>query len=613
VKAASTARKAAPAPATAPGVLEDVAVLDEARDLQPLDTDQQPADGRMPDPAQVQRSWLASYPPGVPETYEYPVVPLTRFLDDAARDFPQTTAVEFLGAKTSYRELLDQVDSFAGALRSLGVRKGDRVGVILPNCPQHVVAIFAILRLGAIVAENNPLYTEVELEHQLADAGCRAVIFLDSLYPKVKPLRSRLKGVEHWIGTGIQEALPFAKKRLFPMKGRKDGTYLKIPDADRVKRMTDLIRKNKPATEQAPVDALDDVAMLVYTGGTTGVSKGVMLTHHNLVANAFQGRLWLPDVQAGRETILCVMPFFHSYGLTTCLTIGVLSAATLSLLPRFERDMVLKAIEQQKPTLFPGVPTMYVALNNAPDVKKYKLSSIRACLSGAAPLPVEVAKTFEELTGGKLREGYGLTETSPITHANPIYGKAKKGSIGLPVPDTIAALVDVDDPTVLVEPGGIGELVIAGPQVMKGYWNRPDETELVLRDGWLLTGDIAQIDDEGYFAIVDRKKDMVIAGGYNIYPRDIEEVLYAHPKVEKAVVAGIPDEYRGETVKAYIVLKQGQTATPEEMDDFCRDRLAPYKVPKAYEFRDSLPETLVGKVLRRKLIEEELAKSGSTP
>jgi long-chain acyl-CoA synthetase len=340
------------------------------------------------------------------------------------------------------------------------------------------------------------------------------------------------------------------------------------------------------------------------------VSKGVMLTHFNLVANAFQGRLWMPDIQAGRENILAVMPFFHSYGLTTVLTLGVVCAATLTLLPRFDRDMVLKTIAKQKPTLFPGVPTVYAALNTAPDVHKHDLSSIRACLSGAAPLPVEVATTFEQLTGGKLREGYGLTETSPITHANPIYGRAKNGSIGLPVTDTVCTLVDVDDPAQPVPEGGPGELAVAGPQVMKGYWNRPEETARVRKGPWLLTGDVAQMDNEGYFRIVARKKDIIVAAGYSIYPRDVEEVLHGHPGVEQAVVAGVPDPYRGERVKAYVVPKAGSAVTAEELDGLCRERLAPYKVPAAYEFRDHLPQTVIGKVLRRRLVDEEQAGQG---
>ncbi|MDP8970293.1 MAG: long-chain fatty acid--CoA ligase [Actinomycetota bacterium] len=564
----------------------------------------------MLDPDGVERVWVASYPTGVPTTYQYPLVPLSRFLDDAARDFPDTTAVEFLGYTMTYGQLLHHVDRLAAALANLGVAKGDRVGLILPNCPQHVIAVFATLRLGAVVTENNPLYTEAELEYQLNDAGCKVVICLDPVYRKLGAIRGRLSTVEHYIATGVQDYLPFPKNWLFPLKGRRDGTYYKIPDSEGVRRFVDLIEATHPMVTQTEVDPREDVAMVLYTGGTTGVSKGVMLTHFNLVANAYQARLWLPDYQSGREKVLCVVPFFHSYGLTVCLTLGVLGAATLILLPRFERDTVLKTIDKRKPTLFPGVPTIYVALNNAPNVSRYDLSSIRACLSGAAPLPAEVAKTFEALTGGKLREGYGLTETSPLTHANPIYGKAKPGCIGLPVTDTVCALVDLDDPTKPAAADEPGELIIHGPQVMKGYWGRPEETAGALRDGWLLTGDIARMDEEGYFAIVDRKKDMILAGGYNIYPRDIEEVLYQHPKVEKAVVAGVPDAYRGETVKAYIVLRQGQRAEAAEIDEFLRARLAAYKVPKHYQFRDALPETLVGKVLRRKLVEEELAKAG---
>jgi long-chain acyl-CoA synthetase len=565
----------------------------------------------LPAPAAVPRPWLAAYPPAVPDSYRYPLVPLTRLLDDAAQDFPQSTAVEFLGYTLTYREVLDRADRLAAALGKMGIVKGDRVGLILPNCPQHVIAIFAILRLGAIVVENNPLYTAEELEHQINDAGCRVLICLDPVYKKLAALKGRLRTVEHILATGIEDALPFPKNVLFPLTGRRDGTYYKIPESEGVHRLADLIRRTAPTVVQAEIDPREDVAMLMYTGGTTGVSKGVMLTHLNLVSNAFQARLWMPDVQAGRENVLCVMPFFHAYGLTLCLSVGVLSAATLTLLPRFDRDLVLKTIDRRKPTLFPGVPTVYVAINGAPNLRKHDLSSIRASLSGAAPLPVEVARQFEAATGGKLREGYGLTESSPLTHANPIYGKAKLGSIGLPVTDTICTLRDLDDPTKPAAPGEPGELAISGPQIMKGYWNRPEETAEVLRDGWLLTGDVAQIDEEGYFSIVDRKKDMIIAGGFNIYPRDIEEVLYRHPKVAKAVVAGIPDEYRGETVKAYLVLKEGERATESEIDGFLREHLAPYKVPQRYEFRDDLPESVVGKVLRRILVEEEQVRSGT--
>lgn len=464
----------------------------------------EPAGSVMPDPAVVARPWLASYPPGVPETYDYPDVPLTRFLDDAAADFPAAVAVDFLGYTLTYRALLDRVDRFATALRDVGVAKGDHVGLILPNCPQHVIAIFAVLRLGAVAVEHNPLCTADELAYQLNDAGCKLVVCLDPIYQRLAELKGRLPSVEHIVATGIQDALPFPKNVLFPLTGRRNGTYRKIAESEGVLRMRDLIATTPPAVAQEMLDPGTDVAILVYTGGATGGSKGVMLSHRNLVANAFQARLWVPDIQAGRENVLCVVGFCNLYGLTSCLTMGTLAAATLTLLPRFDRDTVLSTIARRKPTLFFGVPTFYVALGEAPDVAKHDLSSIRVCLSGPAPLPAEVAKRFEELTGGKLREGYGMAETSPITHANPIYGKAKRGAIGLPITDTVCTLRDVDDPSKPARPGEPGELAVAGPQVMRGYWNNPDDTAAVLVDGWLLTGDIAQVDDEGYFSLVGR-------------------------------------------------------------------------------------------------------------
>jgi long-chain acyl-CoA synthetase len=373
-----------------------------------------------------------------------------------------------------------------------------------------------------------------------------------------------------------------------------------------VKFWKDIMKSARGPVQQAPIDAKKDLALLQYTGGTTGVSKGVMLTHHNLVTNAWQNRLWLSDIQPGKEVVICALPLFHSYGQTVCMNVGVLGAGMLVLVAN-PRDIggLLKEIDRTRPTLFPGVPTLYVNLLAHPDLKNYKLDSIRACISGAAPLPVEVQQQWEQVTGGKLVEGYGLSETSPSSHANPVYGKRKIGTIGLPLPDTDCKLVDVDDPSKEISPPGPGELVIKGPQVMQGYWNRPEETHDVLRDGWLYTGDIAEVDDEGYFKIVDRKKDMIIVGGFNVYPRDVEEVLYQHPKILEAAVVGLRSAKSGEMVKAYIVLKRGQTATEDEMEAFCRERLTAYKVPKAFEFRDDLPKTMVGKVLRRALVEEE--------
>ncbi|MBA2529405.1 MAG: AMP-binding protein [Euzebyales bacterium] len=460
----------------------------------------------MPDPATVERPWLASYPPGVPHSYPYPEVPVTRLLDDAAKDFPDSVALEFLGATLTYRELGTHVDRFATALCHLGVEKGDRVGVVLPNCPQHVIALFAALRIGAVVTEHNPVGTGEQLEKQVNDAGCKVLVVLDRVYRKVAARQGRLPTVEHVVVTGLADYLPGPRRLLFRLRHRNDEAVRhRIADTEGVKRFTDLVRHNAPTVTQAPLHTRREPAALLYTGGTTGLSKGVTLTHHNLVSNAFQARLWVPDIQAGAENVLCVIPFSHAYGLTACLTLGILSAATLTLLPRFDRAQVLRAIDKRRPTLFPGVPTVFAALSGSPDVDRYDLSSIRVCLSAAAPLPTGAARAIERLTGGKLREGYGLTEASPLTHGNPIYGKSKRGSIGLPVPDTVCVLLDPDDPARPAPPGGPGQLAIAGPQVMAGYDKQPETTAEVLRDGWLLTGDIATVDEDGYFAIVGRK------------------------------------------------------------------------------------------------------------
>jgi len=379
------------------------------------------------------------------------------------------------------------------------------------------------------------------------------------------------------------------------------------------------MKQRLPEAQVVTVDAKNDLAGLIYTGGTTGLSKGAMLTHFNLVSNVRQGAAWFPGLEDGREGVMCIIPFFHSYGMTVAMNVGIFKAAKLVLMPRFELEPTLKVIQKEKPTLFPGVPRLYIAINESPTTSKYDLSSIKACLSGAAPLPLAVAEKFGRITGSQVAEGYGLTETSPITHANPIYGKRKEGSIGLPIPDTDCRIVGLDDWTKDVEPGQEGELIVSGPQIMQGYFNKPDETEGLIKtadDGtrWLLTGDIAKIDDEGYFFIVDRKKDMILVSGFNVYPTDIEQVLYRHPKVQKVSVVGIPDETTGEAVKAFIVLKEGQEATIEEIRAFAKDPqygLTGYRAPKHIEFRDSLPETLVGKVLRRKLVEEERERAAA--
>jgi long-chain acyl-CoA synthetase len=560
--------------------------------------------------ADVATPWLDSYPPGVPDHVEVPQGNLARLLADAARDFPHAPALHFEGRTTSYAELAEQAWRLAGALAGIGVTKGTRVGLILPNSPQVVVAFFATLRLGGVVVMNNPIYTESELEHQLGDARVEVLICLDLAYERVKPLRERL-GIREVVVTSMLDELPALKRVVAPYTRRGRQASATLPRDEPVLRWRELLRRTGEKPPEAEVDPATDLALLQYTGGTTGLAKGVMLSHSNLLANVEQVRAWFPDADPGHEVMMAVLPFFHVYGLTVCLLLGVRLRAALVLLPRFDVSAVVASIDRHRPTLFPGVPTMYVAINNAVAGGGHDLSSIKACLSGAAALPLEVAERFERFSGGRLVEGYGLSESSPVALANPIYGKRKAGTIGMPLPDTLARVVDPGDPSRSLEVGQAGELALRGPQVMLGYWNRPEETAQVLRDGWLLTGDMAVMDEEGYFSIVDRKKDLIIAGGYNVYPREVEEVLFQHPKIQEVCVAGVPDPYRGEMVKAFVVLRGGERATVEEIREFAKGRLAAYKVPRAVEFRDELPKTLIGKVLRRALVEEERARADS--
>lgn len=550
------------------------------------------------------KPWLKVYPAEVSPTCVYPKHNLAHFLIDSAGAYPDLTAVEFMGKRLTYRTVLASARRFANALLRLGLGKGDRIAIMLPNCPQTVIAYYGALMAGGIVVMTNPLYMPRELEHQLKDSGARFIVTLDQLLPKIQKVMPQTS-LERVIVTGIKDYLPFPKNILYGLKLKKDGQAVKVPyDGEKLISFTELLRSSSEEPVCREVDADQDLALVQYTGGTTGLAKGVMLTHSNLIANTIQCRMWLYKADKCGERYLAVLPFFHVFGLTTLLQLGICTGGTLILLPRFEINQLLKTIHAKKPTIFPGAPTMYIAVINHPDIEKYDLTSIKACISGAAPLPRQVQETFEQLTGGKLIEGYGLTEASPVTHGNNIWGKRKNGSIGIPFPDTEAKIV-APDTLEEVPIGEIGELAVRGPQVMKGYWNRPMETEKVLKDGWLLTGDLAKMDEEGFCYIIDRRKDVIIAGGYNIYPREIEEVLYEHPDVEEASVVGVADPYRGETVKAYIVLRQGATAGEEDFIKWCKERLAAYKVPKVFEFRGELPKTMAGKVLRRKLIEEE--------
>jgi long-chain acyl-CoA synthetase len=558
----------------------------------------------MAEVALAERPWLRFYEPGVPASLAYPSVPVYALLDDSAARFPDRPATVFFGATLTFRDLAELSRRFAAGLAGLGVRKGDRVSLHLPNCPQFLIAYYGALRAGAVVVPCNPLYVEREIERQLVDCGAEVAVTLDLIYPRLADVRSRT-AVREVVVTRIHDYFPPLLRALYPLRAWREGHRVRIPSGPGVRRFTDLLASITPAPQGA-VDP-EQTAVLLYTGGTTGVPKGAMLSHRNLVSNVLQARAWFTRLRPGQDTTLAVIPFFHSYGMTAAMNLSVSTGTRLVLLPRFQVEMVLQAVARYRPQIFPGVPTMYMALISHPQVRRYDLRSISACISGAAPLPVQVQTRFEELTGGRLVEGYGLTEASPVTHANPLFGTRKTGSIGIPFPDTDARIVD--DAGRPLPPGEVGELAVRGPQVMQGYWNQPQETAQVLRDGWLLTGDMARMDDDGFFYIVDRKKELIITGGLNVFPREVEEVLYAHPAVLEAAAVGTPDPYKGEVVKAFVVLRPGAQATAEDIIEHCRRHLAPFKVPRAVEFRTQLPKSLIGKILRRVLAEEEKARA----
>ena len=555
------------------------------------------------------KPWLDLYPAEIAKTLDYEKIPIQEFLTRAGTKYPEKIGMHFLGTDVTFKEFHESVLKFANYLKSLGIEKGDRVAIMLPNCPQGAIAYFGILYLGAIVVQTNPLYTERELKYQMIDSGARAIISLDILYPRISKVVQETV-LENVIITGIKDYLPFPKNLIYPfIQKREYGIKVKVEHRGMNHLYTEIMKTSKPDPVHYEFLYDEDIALLQYTGGTTGPPKGVMLSHGNLISNTKMCNEWLYKCEDGNETVMAILPFFHVYGMTTVLILSVMMNNKMVIIPKFDFETALKTIEKQKPTLFPGAPTIYIGLMNHPDLAKYDLSSIKACISGSAALPVEVQEKFERVTGGKLVEGYGLTETSPVTHANFVWaGERVKGSIGVPWPDTDSCILGPDSSTPLPV-GEVGEIAVKGPQVMKGYWNRPEDTESTFRDGWLLTGDLGRMDEDGYFFVVDRKKDMIIASGFNIYPREIEEILYEHEAIQECIVAGIPDPYRGETVKAYIVLKEGKTVTEKELDVFCRKNLAAFKVPRKYEFRDELPKTAVGKILRRSLIEEEVQKA----
>jgi long-chain acyl-CoA synthetase len=543
----------------------------------------------------ARKPWLSSYDFWVPENFNYSQTSLYQILALASSLQGDKRATAFLGAELTYYEIKQQADKLAASLSQLGIQKGDRVGIMLPNCPQYIISIFAILRLGAIVVNINPIYTPREVELVAQDSGMIALIAFDSVAPIVLGVKANSK-IDNVIITSLLDY------------SAKPESAPPIPDG-----ALSFVELIKIAGDAKPpvvsIDAKKDIAVLQYTGGTTGVPKGAMITHFNAFANVLQMHMWGREFyKAGEGRVLLVIPFYHIYGLTCGILLGTWQASLLILIPKYDVTMVLEAIQKYEPTYFPAVPTLFISLLNHPDAKKFGLDRVKRFNSGSAPLPVEVIEQFEHMSGAMVYEGYGLTEASPTTHSTPTLAKRKIGSIGLPIPGVECKIVDLETGEQDVPVGEDGELCIRGPQVMKGYWNKPEETALALRDGWLYTGDIARMDEDGFFYIVQRKKDMIIVSGFNVYPGEVEDVLFGHPAVMEAAVIGVPDDYRGESVKAFVVLKSEAQATTDDLLAYCRERLAKYKIPASIEITEGLPKSNVGKILRRVLRDTEEEK-----
>ncbi len=539
----------------------------------------------------AERLWLENYP--VRWNLEYPKISLYEHIKQTTAESGDLIALVFMGNEITYRKMQENIDRIAAALTDLGVKKGDRVALMLPNCPEYVYTYYACMKLGAIVVQMNPLYMPDEVEFIIKDSGAKYFVGVDAAIESFQQARKKVD---------LEQVIIV---RLFWTEVEGENLWY-----------DELLQNYPPESPEAEIDPQEDVAVFQYTGGTTGLPRACMLTHYNLVANVTQIKEWLKEwvdkvfAEKGRQHFgIGILPLFHSYGMTCVMNTGLSLPSAQVLIPQFNADALLQAIVQYRPALFPAVPTIYIAVANHPQLADYQIHGIvEICNSGAAPMPVDVMARFERDTGSKMLEGYGLSEASPVTHCNPLFGVRKPGSVGLPYPDTDCKIVDLVDGVTEMPVGEEGELLIKGPQVMKGYWNRPEETAETLRDGWLYTGDIARMDEDGYFYIVDRKKDLVITGGYNVYPREVDEVLFEHPKIAEAVTAGIPDDYYGEVLKAYVVLKEGEEATAEEIIEFCSQKLARYKLPRQVEFRSELPKSAIGKILRRELVKKEQQK-----
>ncbi|MDW7729729.1 MAG: long-chain fatty acid--CoA ligase [Bacillota bacterium] len=551
----------------------------------------------------MEKIWTKSYAPGVPVKIDFDQVTMSAVLSRTAEKYPDYTALNWMGYKIRYSELEKLVNKIARAFTALGVEAGDKVALLMPNLPQTVIADYAAFRIGAVCVMNNPLYTERELKHQLNDSDAKIAVILDLLLPRMLKLKNET-GIENIITCHINDYLPFPKKQLYPIV--KKDMYRKIESMENVFQFTDLI--NKYSDDQVEeCSSWDEVGALLYTGGTTGLSKGVMQTHANLSMNVQQFAAWLPGIAAG-EKMLADLPYFHTAGFTIMQNLPVWMGLEAITIPRPDPENVLEAVKKYKPHYLPGVPTIYNGLLNNNEFRSMDLSFIKNYFSGGAPLPIDTFNRLKELNGADLISIYGLTECTVTATVSPWGGKVKPGTEGIPVPNTEIKIVDLETGRNEMAPGESGEILIKGPQVMKGYYKNPDATAEILKEGWLYTGDIGFMDEDGYLSVIDRKKDIIIAGGFNIYPNEVDEILYSHPRIAEACTIGVPDQYRGETVKAFVVLQEGENIDPEEIIDYCRQSLAAYKLPTEVEFVDSLPKSGVGKILRRILKEKELSE-----